>query len=69
MSDVHAAAAPRLHMRLHEVRRELDEMRDLARRLAEQLDRHIDAAYGGPPIDAIATGAALHEARQHGLLR
>jgi hypothetical protein len=69
MSEVHAAAAPRLHMRLHEVRRELDEMRDLARRLAEQLDRRVDEAYGGLPCDAIATGAVLHEARQHGLLR
>src|SRR5437870_5745378 len=69
VSDIHVVAAPRLHMRLHEVRRELDEIRDLARRLAEQLDRHVDARHGRRAVDARATGAALLEARQQGLLQ
>jgi len=69
VSDVHVAVAPHLHMRLYDTRRELEAMTDLARRLAEQLDAHVDEAYGGPKASTVLTGKALYEARQLGLIK
>jgi hypothetical protein len=68
VSEVHEHVVPALHLSLRETRLELESMTDLARRLAEALDAHVDEAYGGRRSDSIATGAALHEARQRGLL-
>lgn len=64
----HEVAIPKLHASLWETRRELADVRDLARRLAEQLDAHVDEAHGGPKANVILTGKALYDARQMGLI-
>jgi hypothetical protein len=68
VSEVHEHVVPALHLSLRETRLELERMRELARQLAVALDAHVDEAYGGTRADALATGSALHEARQRGLL-
>ena len=68
MNSIPADAIPKLHLTLRDTRLELERMREFARRLAVQLDAHVDAAYGGPPVDIRATGTVLYEARHAGLL-
>jgi hypothetical protein len=69
MGDVHELAVPKLHLTLRETRIELEQMRDLASRLAQMLDAHVDADYaGGPPVDRRRVGQVLYEAREAGLI-
>jgi hypothetical protein len=70
VSDVHEIVLPRLHGRLHDTRRELDDARHVARMLALALDGEVDLRHGRRHRHTVVrdTADALHLAREAGLL-
>ena len=71
MSAAHEQAVPQLHVRMHELRLDLEDMTELARELALALDAEVDLRHGERVDDMrvkLRTSHALNRARGKRLL-